>query len=95
MDSAMAQDSSTTHEYRQDVSAVGAQLPLAMVSEGSRVTIARVRGNQEFRIHMAEIGFVEKAEVEVVSRAGGSVLVKVKGASFGINRSVAMKIITY
>ena len=94
MDSAIAQDTSRMSEPRSKASTVGAQLPLAMVSQGSCVTIARVRGDQDFRLHMAELGFVENAEVEVMSRAGGSVLVKVKGASFAINQSTAMKIAT-
>ncbi len=76
------------------VRVVGAQLPLSMVSEGETVTVARVRGSQELRQHLAELGFVQGASVKVVSRVNGDVLVSVKGATFGIGRDMAMKIAT-
>ncbi len=76
------------------VHVVGAQLPLSMVSEGQTVTVARVRGSQELRQHLAELGFVQGASVKVVSRVNGDVLVSVKGATFGIGRDMAMKIAT-
>ncbi len=72
----------------------GAQLPLAMVGEGSDATVLKVRGTRELRQHLAELGFVEGATVKVVSRVNGDVLVSVKGATFGIGRDMAMKIVT-
>jgi ferrous iron transport protein A len=72
----------------------GAQLPLSMVSEGEVVSVAKVRGAQDLRQHLAELGFVQGAEVRVVSRVGGDVVVNVKGATFGLNRDMAMKIVT-
>lgn len=76
------------------VTVSGAQLPLSMVSEGGVVNVAKVRGTQELRQHLAELGFVQGAEVRVVSRVGGDVVVNVKGATFGLNRDMAMKIVT-
>ncbi len=72
----------------------GAQLPLSMVSEGQTVLVSRVRGSQELRQHLAELGFVQGASVKVVSRVNGDVLVSVKGATFGIGRDMAQKIAT-
>jgi ferrous iron transport protein A len=71
-----------------------AQLPLAMVSEGDVVSVAKLRGSAELRQLLAELGFVAGAEVKVVSRVGGDVVVSVKGATFGINRDMAMRIVT-
>ena len=71
-----------------------AQLPLAMVGEGEVVRVGRVRGAQALRQHLAELGFVEGAEVKVVSRVNGDVVVSVKGATFGLNRDMAMRIVT-
>lgn len=34
----------------------GAQLPLAMVHEGSVVTVVKVRGNDEMRRHLENLG---------------------------------------
>ena len=72
----------------------GAQLPLSLVHEGSTVTVSRVRGTIELRQHLAELGFVEGAEVKVVSRVNGDVIVSVKGATFGIGRDMAKHITT-
>jgi ferrous iron transport protein A len=72
----------------------GAQLPLSMVNEGETACVARVRGKQELRQHLAEMGFVQGASVQVVSRVSGDVVVKVKGATFALNRDIAMRIVT-
>ncbi|WP_371683361.1 ferrous iron transport protein A [Olsenella sp. Marseille-P4559] len=72
----------------------GAQLPLAMVSKGETIRVLKVRGGASLRQHLSEMGFVEGAEVKVVSRVNGDVVVNVKGATFGIGRDMAMKIVT-
>lgn len=72
----------------------GPQLPLSMVHEGETVRVARVKGTPELRQHLSELGFVEGAEVKVVSRVSGDVLVSVKGATFGIGRDMAKNITT-
>lgn len=72
----------------------GAQLPLAMVSEGQTATVLKVRGSQGLRQHLSEMGFVPGAEIEVVSRVNGDVLVSVKGATFGVGREMAMHVVT-
>ena len=72
----------------------GAQLPLAMVGEGDTATVEQVKGNAELKQHLAELGFVAGADVRVMSRAGGDVVVDVKGARLGLNRTMAMRITT-
>ena len=72
----------------------GAQLPLAMVHEVETVTVAMVRGGQDLRQHLAELGFVPGGTVKVVSRVNGDVIVGVKGATVGIGRDMAMRIVT-
>ena len=44
------------------------------------------------RQHLAELGFVDGAEVKVISRAAGDVIVSVKGARLALNRSMASRI---
>ena len=73
----------------------GAQLPLAMVSEGETIRVLKVRGGATLRQHLSEMGFVEGAEVKVVSRVNGDVVVSVKGSTFGIGRDMSMRIVTY
>lgn len=69
--------------------ASSAQLPLAMAGADEVVRVARVRGDADLRQHLANLGFVEGAEVKVVSRAAGDVIVTVKGARLALNRAMA------
>lgn len=69
-------------------------MPLSMVHEGETVKVTRVKGTPELRQHLSELGFVEGAEVKVVSRVNGDVVVSVKGATFGIGRDMAKQITT-
>ncbi|WP_417228842.1 FeoA family protein [Thermophilibacter sp.] len=68
------------------------QLPLAMAGTDEVVRVASVRGDAALRQHLSELGFVEGAEVKVVSRAAGDVIVTVKGARLALNRSMASHI---
>lgn len=72
--------------------AASAQLPLAMVGPDEVARVARVRGDAGMRQHLAELGFVDGAEVKVISRAAGDVIVSVKGARLALNRSMASRI---
>ena len=72
--------------------ASAAQLPLAMVGPDESARVARVRGDADLRQHLAELGFVEGAEVKVISRAAGDVIVSVKGARLALNRSMASRV---
>lgn len=64
-------------------------LPLALASEGSTVRVAMVKGDSDLRQHLAELGFVEGAEVKVFAHTGGDCIVSVKGSRFALNRSMA------
>ena len=68
------------------------QLPLAMAGTDEVVRVSRVRGDAGLRQHLAELGFVDGAEVKVISRAAGDVIVAVKGARLALNRSMASRI---
>lgn len=70
----------------------GSQLPLSLLGEGETASVVRVRGGQELRQHLSELGFVEGAEVKVVSRINGDVIVSVKGASLALDRSMSSHI---
>ena len=73
--------------------ATGAQLPLAMAHEGQAVRVARVSGNTEMRRHLENLGFVEGAEVNVVSQSSSSgTIVKVKGAQLGVDHATCMHV---
>ena len=72
--------------------AASAQLPLAMDGPDEVARVTRIRGDADLRQHLAELGFVDGAEVKVISRAAGDVIVSVKGARLALNRSMASRI---
>ncbi len=73
----------------------GAALPLSLVDAGKTVKVARVNGSKELRQHLAEMGFVEGADVKVVNRVNGDCIVLVKGATFGLNRTMTAHIYVF
>ena len=67
-------------------------MPLSLARPGETVTVRRVRGDVETRRHLQEIGFVDGAEVHVVSSSGASIIVRIKGARFGLDAKMAQRI---
>ena len=72
----------------------GSRLPLSFVGTGSVATIAKVRGKDDLQRHLANLGFVEGAQVKIVSEQSGDLIVEIKGSSVALNRQVATHIIT-
>ena len=70
------------------------QMPLSFLKGGETGTIAKVRGRGELHHHLETLGFVEGAQVKVVSEAAGDLIVEVKGTQVALNRQVAARIIT-
>ena len=68
---------------------VSGALPLAMLGEDEHAAVSKVRGGAELRKHLAELGLVEGADVKVISRVNGDVIVDVKGARLALNRTMA------
>ena len=67
-------------------------MPLSMIGEGETATITRVGGKEETRRFLANLGFVNEAEVSVVSAIGGNVIVNVKDARVAVNSDMAKHI---
>ena len=72
----------------------GSQLPLNLVHEGQTVQVVKLHGGPETKQHLGTLGFVEGAEVTVVSHAATGVIDKDKGANIAIDESMAKKITT-
>ena len=68
---------------------VGGALPLAMLGEDETARVVKVKGGAELRKHLSDLGLVEGAEVTVVSRVSGDVIVNVKGARLALNRTMS------
>ena len=68
-------------------------MPLSLVHTGETVLVSKVTGNMDLKRHLGNLGFVEGAEVGMVS-SGSNMIVTVKGARFGIDTKVARHIMT-
>ena len=69
-------------------------MPLSLRHAGETVAVTRVRGDEDLKHHLANIGFVEGSEVHVVSSSPSNIIVTVKGARFGLDTKVAQRIMT-
>lgn len=69
-------------------------MPLSLVKAGETVTVTRVRGGEDMKHHLENLGFVEGSEVHVVSSSGANIIVTIKGARFGLDADVAKHVMT-
>jgi len=69
------------------------QIPLAMVSGGETVKVLSIRGKEVQRF-LRNLGFIEGAEVTVISELGGNVIVSVKGTRVAVSKSMAARVVT-
>ncbi|MDL2323769.1 ferrous iron transport protein A [Ruminococcaceae bacterium OttesenSCG-928-A16] len=70
----------------------GAQLPFALATPGQPVVVAAVRGKDDTRRFLANLGFVEGATATVVCENGGNIIASVKDARVAISQAMAMRI---
>ena len=67
-------------------------MPLTMATMGEVNKIVKVSGNEETRRFLANLGFVAGAEVVVLSKIGGNVIVNVKDSRVAVNEDMARHI---
>ena len=69
-------------------------MPLTMAGIGEKCKIQKqkVGGNDETRRFLANLGFVNDAEVSIVSAIGGNVIVNIKDARVAVNSDMARHI---
>lgn len=66
--------------------------PLTMAKTGEPVTIRKITGKDEVRLHLAELGFVVDSEVTVVTEIAGNLIVQVRGSRVALNEAMANRI---
>ena len=69
-------------------------MPLAMAEAGKTVEVHAIRGKDEVRRFLQNLGFAEGAQVSVVSELNGNMIVNVKGTRVAISKSMASRILT-
>ncbi len=64
-------------------------MPLKMMEAGVKRKIVKIGGKEKTRRFLESLGFVEGAEVSVVSELGGNMIVNVKNSRVAIDSSLA------
>lgn len=67
-------------------------MPLTMAKAGETVTIKKITGKDEVRLHLVELGFVVDSEVTVVNEIAGNLIVQVKESRLALDRTMANRI---
>ena len=67
-------------------------MPLLLAQPGEKNTIMAVRGRGETKRFLESMGFVEGAEITVVSEFHGNLIVNVKDARVALSKVMAAKI---
>lgn len=67
-------------------------MPLTMAKAGETVTIQKITGNDEVRLHLAELGFVVGETITVVNEISGNLILQVKEARIALDKTMAMRI---
>ena len=68
-------------------------MPITLKSAGSRCRVKAVKGNDAVKKHLASMGFVEGAEVTVISEAAGSYILGICDSRVAVDRGLAMRIL--
>lgn len=66
---------------------------LSMMNDNETKSIIKINGRDEQKRFLKSLGFVEGAEVSVINKTRGNVIVSIKESRVAISSSVANKII--
>ncbi|ACL21479.1 FeoA family protein [Desulfitobacterium hafniense DCB-2] len=69
-------------------------MPLAMVAPGEEVKVVSIKGRDNTKRFLENLGFVEGAVISVVTELAGNVIVAVKDTRVAVNKSMATRILT-
>ena len=72
----------------------GGTFPLNLAAKGEKMRVNEIRGEEEPRRFLQNLGFVEGAEIVVVAELHGNVIVNIKGARMAISKAMASLIWT-
>lgn len=68
-------------------------LPLGFLNQSETAYVVKVRGGEQMRKHLSDLGLVEGAEVKLVSKNGSNIIVQVKGAQLALDGDIARSVI--
>ncbi|MCI8516485.1 MAG: ferrous iron transport protein A [Hungatella sp.] len=67
-------------------------MSLSMVMEGETRIIRGVKGQEEMKRHLQDLGFIRGEKVRVVGENAGGMILMVKGVKVALNRGLAHRI---
>ena len=67
-------------------------MPLTMAKAGETVTIRKITGKDEIRLHLAELDFVVGSRVTVVNEIAGNLILQVKDSRIALDKTMANRI---
>ena len=69
--------------------------PILFLQSGDTGTIKRISGAEDTRRFLAGLGFVENAEVTVISQFDGNLIVNVKDSRVAVNKEMAGQLMVW
>lgn len=67
-------------------------MPLTLANPGDTGKIKTISGTDQVRQHLIGLGFVVDADVTVISKMAGNVIVQVKDSRIALDKKMASKI---
>jgi Fur family transcriptional regulator, ferric uptake regulator len=67
-------------------------LPLNLAAPGEKVRVERLRGGENARRHLEDLGIAVGSELEVISSGGGPMVVATRGTRLALGKGVAGKV---
>lgn len=71
----------------------GGTFPLAAAGRQDRLRVCKIKGRDDTRKFLADLGFVEGAEISVVSQQGGNLIADVKGSRIALSQQMACRVL--
>ena len=68
-------------------------MPLALSQTGDTVVIKEIKGREDVRQHLVELGLITGDQVTVVSELAGNLILQVKDSRIALNRGTASHIL--
>ena len=68
-------------------------MPLPLAPQGEEVTVRKVPTDEKEPSHFENLGITVGAKLRVLSRVGGSVIIRIHEGRLALDRNLAMKIL--
>ena len=67
-------------------------MPLSLANPGEESVIKKVGGSPEVKQHLADMGFNIGSNIQIITKSGENVIVKIKDTRIALSRELANKI---